>query len=127
MCIRDSTHTHTHTNPLRLQKFVDTLTQLFREKAPDLMTKEFERDNVKLHATVMNAKFAAKHMESGASTNRDRGGEHSHMKKLFDATNVFKVSSIVLLTRPLPPQHWMCCTTSTSTAVLQGEWSGQRD
>lgn len=75
-----------HTNcTLRLQKFVDSVTCMFRELAPDLMTKEFGRDSVKLHATVMNAKFVDQLTEP-----RERGPRDTRKYKI-DATNVFKV------------------------------------
>ena len=34
---------------------MDVLVSHFLEEAPDLMDKEFEREGVKLHATVMNS------------------------------------------------------------------------
>ena len=76
----------------RLQQLVDSITHNFRQKAPDLMTNEFERDSVKLHATVMNAKFPAQLMES--KEGRARDGERNMKKFTFDATNVFKVCNI---------------------------------
>ena len=53
--------------------------------APDLMTKEFDRDSVKLHATVINAKFSGQNKES-----REAGPRDSRKDKI-NATNVFKV------------------------------------
>ena len=70
----------------RLQKFVDSITSNFREMAPDLMTKEFGRDSVKLHATVMNANFVDHDMES-----REIGPRNAKKYKI-NATNVFKVN-----------------------------------
>ena len=34
---------------------MDVLVSHFLEEAPDLMDREFERERVKLHATVMNS------------------------------------------------------------------------
>ena len=70
----------------RLQKFVDSITSNFCEMAPDLMTKEFGRDSVKLHATVMNANFVDHDMES-----RETGPRNAKKYKI-NATNVFKVN-----------------------------------
>lgn len=70
---------------------MDTLTQLFREKAPDLMTKEIGRDTVKLHATVMNAKFLPTYTEPYMVA-----GRHHYVRKTLDVTNVVKVSIMYL-------------------------------
>ena len=54
--------------------------------APDLMTKEFNRDNVKLHATVMNGNFVDLNPEPRET--RPRVAK----KYKINATNVFKVN-----------------------------------
>ena len=56
------------------------------------MTNEFGRDSVKLHATIMNVKFYAKHHESKEGGSKDTGRERSRKKVVIDATNVIKVS-----------------------------------
>ena len=56
------------------------------------MTKEFNRNSVKLHATVMNASFAAKAESSEApGTGARPSGRERFRKKKFNAENVFKV------------------------------------
>ena len=77
-------HTHTHTH--RLQKFVDSIASNFREMAPDLMTNEFGRDSVKLHATVMNVKFVDHDVKSRETDSRNA------KKCKINAINVFKVN-----------------------------------
>ena len=65
------------------------------------MTREFERDSVKLHATVINAKFAGKRKESKeGGPSQDARREHRYQKKPIDATNVLKVSKITYLAQP---------------------------
>ena len=69
----------------RLQEFVDTVFTRFLEKAPDLMQREFEREGVKLHATVMNSKFPQSGSKSAESSWQRRP------KEGFDARGIFKV------------------------------------
>ena len=78
----------------RLQKFVDALVGCFMETAPDLMNREFERDGVKLHATVMNSKFASLHgpVEGGSTHgSMTESSRHKRPKESFDARGIFKV------------------------------------
>lgn len=41
----------------RLQPFVDEVSNSFIREGPELMQREFEREGVKLHATVINSRF----------------------------------------------------------------------
>ena len=101
------THAHTHAHTHRLQKFVDTIAAYVIEKAPDLMVKEFEREGVKLHATVMNSRFPASAAKdctgkSGPETDwRKRQPEpewkQRPVRSAFDATNIFKVKFTITL------------------------------
>ena len=75
-----------------MQKFVDAVVEYFINNSPDLMTREFERTGVKLHATILNSKF------------RDLSGRKKGLAQRvaykppesFDATRIFKASSITL-------------------------------
>ena len=101
----------------RLQTFVDAIASYVIENAPDLMSKEFDREGVKLHATLMNSKFPVKRAEKAAESEGKKGGiggDWSEGKKggggdwrrrkppeperrkrpekvSFDATRIFKV------------------------------------
>ena len=83
--------------PGRLQEFVDALVSHFLEEAPDLMDREFEREGVKLHATVMNSKFPHTSDSGGATGTKgshERGGHRRHVpRESFDARRIFKVRS----------------------------------
>ena len=58
------------------------------------MTKEFNRDSVKLHATVMNARFVESSEPAGARpTGRDRFFKKK--KNVFNASNVLKVRVLI--------------------------------
>ena len=76
----------------RLQKFVDTVVEDFIKNSPDLMAREFERTGVKLHATILNSKFRD-------LSDRKKGSAQRVAYKppeSFDATRIFKASSITL-------------------------------
>lgn len=66
------------------------------KKAPDLMSKEFERTGVKLHATLMNSNF-----HSASNEGKDKGGagrpaqRERHHRDTFDAQRIFKVKLLV--------------------------------
>ena len=68
--------------------FVDTLVASFMEKAPDLMTREFERTGVKLHATILNSAFRELADQQKALRNPHRG---RGPRETFDARIIFKV------------------------------------
>ena len=76
---------------------MDAVVSYVIENAPDLMRKEFERDGVKLHATLMNSKFpvgAAKDAAERERKNwRRREGPQRDIpaKQPFNATKIFKV------------------------------------
>ena len=76
---------------------MDSVVGYVIENAPDLMRKEFERDGVKLHATLMNSKFpvgAAKDAAERERKNwRRREGSQREIpaKQPFNATKIFKV------------------------------------
>lgn len=74
----------------RLQLFVDAIAEHFLEKAPDLMSREFEREGVKLHATVMNSKFPYTEKKDAGASSGYRG---SRPRDSFDARGVFRVSN----------------------------------
>ena len=59
------------------------------------MTKEFNRDSVKLHATVMNARFPAKRESSEAAAGTRATGRE-RFKKMFNAANIFKIRIITI-------------------------------
>ena len=74
------------------------------ENAPDLMSKEFDRDSVKLHATLMNSKFPVGKAKDVAERERQKRVEGSWRRRReeepqtrippqqpFDATRIFKV------------------------------------
>ena len=70
------------------------------ERAPDLMKKEFERDGVKLHATLMNSRFPVAMAKraadsSGVEGNWRRRGKEGSMpaRTPFDATKILQVLS----------------------------------
>ena len=71
----------------------------FLEKAPDLMSREYEREGVKLHATVMNSKFPYTEKKDAVSSGGYRG---SRPRDSFDARGVFQVS-IQLVTFHIQP------------------------
>ena len=92
----------------RLQTFVDAVAGYVIENAPDLMSKEFDREGVKLHATLMNSRFPVamakdaaeregKRRVEGNWRRRERepqGRIHVPARQPFDATKIFKVNSI---------------------------------
>ena len=63
----------------------------FLEKAPDLVSREYEREGVKLHATVMNSKFPYTEKDTVTSG----GYRGSRPRDSFDARGVFRVSSLL--------------------------------
>ena len=77
------------------------------ETAPDLMNKEFDRDGVKLHATLMNSRFPVAVAKDGAKREGKRGMERNWRQRerepqrripahqSFDATKIFKVNPSV--------------------------------
>ena len=69
------------------------------ERAPDLMSREFDREGIKLHATLMNSMAMAKD-----AAGRERGGREGNWRRRdiepqrkppsrqpFDATKILKV------------------------------------
>lgn len=67
------------------------------KEAPDLMSREYEREGVKLHATVMNTHFpTTKSKEDVGTEGSCRRTEPSprSSSQPFDATNIFKVYSV---------------------------------
>ena len=87
----------------RLQTFVDAVAAYVIENAPDLMSKEFEREGVKLHATLMNSRFpvaiakdAAEREGRRAEGSWRRREPEPQKRKIparqpFDATKIFRV------------------------------------
>ena len=73
------------------------------EHAPDLMTKEFDREGVKLHATLMNSRFpvavvkdAVKREGKGGVDGNWRKRDNEPQTKIpprqaFNAAKIFKV------------------------------------
>lgn len=95
----------------RLQAFVDAVVSYVQENAPDLMSKEFERDGVKIHATLMNSKFPVARAKDAAERDRKnwRRREESQQggipaRQNFSATKIFKVH-ILLYIDVCPSQH----------------------
>ena len=82
----------------------------FISVAGDLMQREFEREGVKLHATLMNSSFllpsssSSSHFSFGGGRGGRGGGgggrEREGKRESFDASAIFKVSvnSCVVLT-----------------------------
>ena len=71
----------------RLQTAVDELTRTF--SAANILNKDFDRDSVKLHLTLMNTKFRLKKESTGvgpADSARVRG------RLKFDASSILNVS-----------------------------------
>ena len=81
----------------RLQNFVDTIAENFLKKAPDLMSKEFERTGVKLHATVMNSKFPNQRAEGKEAMAKVPVRGRGFHRESFDATGIFKVCSMITI------------------------------
>ena len=73
--------------PFRLQRFVDKISKRFIREAPELMREEFEREGVKLHATLMNSKF----LEERGELELHRGKRRFKQSKTINAAGVFKV------------------------------------
>ena len=82
----------------RLQLFVDAIVEHFLEKAPDLMSREYEREGVKLHATVMNSKFPYTEKKESVTGGGYRG---SRPRDSFDAKGVFRVSIVTFHIQPM--------------------------
>ena len=81
---------------------MDAIASYVIENAPDLMSKEFDREGVKLHATLMNSKFPVKRAEKAAEREGKKEGDWRRKapeperrkrpeKVSFDATRIFKV------------------------------------
>lgn len=62
----------------------------FIAEGPELMKKEFERDGVKLHATVLNSKFLER-LEGGRELEVYRGRRREQPWMTIDAAGLFKV------------------------------------
>ena len=73
---------------------MDAIVESFLEKAPDLMSKEFERTGVKLHATLMNSKFRASSDEGSGRIGAGRSAQKGRKphRESFDARGIFKVN-----------------------------------
>ena len=82
--------------------FVDAVVDHVCERAPDLLHREFKREGVKLHATLMNSHFptaiakkVAKKEGVGIEGNwRKRENEAQKnipLRQKFDATSILKV------------------------------------
>ena len=70
--------------------------QVVRE-APEMMRLEFQREGVKLHATVMNAGFLSRYAEEEESSREMevyRGRRRQKPRDNFDATRLFEVGVI---------------------------------
>ena len=79
---------------IRLQEFVDAVFLHFLERAPDLMQREFEREGVKLHATVMNSKFSQSQSHQETGPGGSKAAESSWKQRPregFDARGIFQV------------------------------------
>ena len=63
---------------------------VFIQKAPEMMQGEFEREGVKLHATLMNSKFLGK---KTGELELFRGRKRECPVELVDATRVFQVNT----------------------------------
>ena len=86
---------------------MDAIASYVLENAPDLMFKEFEREGVKLHVTLMNSKFPAKAAEDAAKAEREKqmvhrgrwGKESARVetqkfpRERFNATKILKVAT----------------------------------
>lgn len=75
---------------IRFQAFVDEINSVFIQKAPEMMQAEFEREGVKLHATLMNSKFLGK---KTGELELFRGRKRECPVELVDATRVFQVNT----------------------------------
>lgn len=71
---------------------MDEINTSFIKAAPELMRKEFERDGVKLHATLMNCKLLE--MESGRARLKNPRSR-SMKRKTIDATKILKVLQLM--------------------------------
>ncbi len=76
---------------------MDAVVSHFMKAAPELMEREFEREGVKLHVTLMNSRFQKLKEQNGSgvpshdTTRRKRAFPNS-----FDCRMVFRVSNIPL-------------------------------
>ena len=59
-------------------------------KAPELIRREFEREGVKLHATVINCKFLSRGSDD-MELESHKGKKLMKPKQTIDATGIFKV------------------------------------
>jgi hypothetical protein len=73
-----------------LQDFVENVNSEFIREGPELMRKEFEREGVKLHATMLNSKFLEK-LEGGRELEVYRGRRREQPWMTIDASRLFKV------------------------------------
>jgi len=64
------------------------------QEAPEMMRREFERDGVKLHATVMNTSFLARYEEREPEMEVYRGRRRQKPRDTFDATRIFEVGVV---------------------------------
>lgn len=54
------------------------------ENAPDLMSREFDREGVKLHATLMNSRFPVA-MAKDAAAREGRGAESNWRRRDYES------------------------------------------
>ncbi len=59
--------------------------------APELMRREFERDTLKLHATVMNCTFLTHSEDSAPAMELHKGRRRPKHRDTLDASRIFKV------------------------------------
>ena len=79
----------------RLQDFVDEINSSFIAEGPELMRNEFEREGVKLHATVLNSKFLER-LEGGGELEVYRGKKREQPWMTINASGLFKVCCYVM-------------------------------
>ena len=89
--------------------------EYFLEKAPDLMNREYEREGVKLHATVMNSKFPYTEKKDAVSSGGYKG---SRPRDSFDARGVFRVSNQLGTFYILPYSHSQSCHCNSSFVLI---------
>ncbi len=87
---------HTYTHTYRLQRFVDNVVERFIKAAPEMMQREFEREGVKLHATLVNCTFLGQ--EKGGELEVHRGRRRQLPTETVDATRLVEVGNVATFT-----------------------------
>ena len=83
---------------------MDDICGRFIKEAPELMRREFEREGVKLHATVMNSKFLEQ-KRGGGQLEVHKGMKRYKPTISINATELLKVRLITrsIIVAPLSP------------------------